>query len=190
MTVTYHDACHLAHGQKVTAPPRELLASIPGLKVVPLFESEICCGAAGTYNLTQPGMARELADNDPQRYHVILLDAFSGDAIPAHLLTEEAFAIYLQHLAKGDVAGPAGALVVHISNRYVDLEPVVRAMAQRFGLRMAEIVNESESSENISAATYVVLSQNDELMDALEPLAEPPVDPAETPPVSCRRAAR
>jgi len=61
-TVTYHDACHLAHAQKVTSPPRKLLASIPGLKLVPLSESDMCCGAAGTYNLTQPAMASDLAE--------------------------------------------------------------------------------------------------------------------------------
>ncbi len=61
-TVTYHDACHLAHAQKVTSEPRKLLAKIPGLKVVPLIESDICCGAAGTYNLTQPQMSGELAE--------------------------------------------------------------------------------------------------------------------------------
>lgn len=61
-TVTYHDACHLAHAQRVTAPPRELLAKVPGLKLVPLPESDLCCGAAGTYNLTQPDMATKLAD--------------------------------------------------------------------------------------------------------------------------------
>ncbi|MDB5291557.1 MAG: hypothetical protein JWL69_2798, partial [Phycisphaerales bacterium] len=60
-TVTYHDACHLAHAQKVTAAPRKLLAMVPGLKLVPLPESDMCCGAAGTYNLTQPGMATQLA---------------------------------------------------------------------------------------------------------------------------------
>jgi glycolate oxidase iron-sulfur subunit len=60
-TVTYHDACHLAHAQRVTTAPRKLLSKIPGLKVVPLPEGEICCGAAGTYNLTQPAMATELA---------------------------------------------------------------------------------------------------------------------------------
>ena len=59
--VTYHDACHLAHAQRVTAPPRRLLAKIPGLELVPLPESDICCGAAGTYNLTQPEMAIRLA---------------------------------------------------------------------------------------------------------------------------------
>jgi glycolate oxidase iron-sulfur subunit len=60
-TVTYHDACHLAHAQKVTAQPRELLASIPGIKLVPLPESDMCCGAAGTYNLQQPEMSTSLA---------------------------------------------------------------------------------------------------------------------------------
>ncbi len=62
LTITYHDACHLAHAQKVTAAPRKLLAKIPGLNLVPLAESDMCCGAAGTYNLTQPAMASDLAD--------------------------------------------------------------------------------------------------------------------------------
>jgi len=61
VTVTYHDACHLAHAQKVTAQPRALLAKIPGVRLVPLAESDMCCGAAGTYNLTQPAMASDLA---------------------------------------------------------------------------------------------------------------------------------
>jgi glycolate oxidase iron-sulfur subunit len=60
-TVTYHDACHLAHAQKVTSQPRVLLTAIPGLKLVPLPESDMCCGAAGTYNLEHPEMATELA---------------------------------------------------------------------------------------------------------------------------------
>src|SRR5207302_10375700 len=60
-TATYHDACHLAHAQKVTAAPRKLLAQVPGLKLVPLPESDMCCGAAGTYNLTQPAMSEQLA---------------------------------------------------------------------------------------------------------------------------------
>jgi glycolate oxidase iron-sulfur subunit len=62
LSATYHDACHLAHAQKVTAPPRQLLAKVPGLTLVPLPESDMCCGAAGTYNLTQPEMAGALAD--------------------------------------------------------------------------------------------------------------------------------
>jgi glycolate oxidase iron-sulfur subunit len=58
--VTYHDACHLCHGQKITAQPREILKHIPGLDVKPLTESMWCCGSAGIYNLIQPEMADKL----------------------------------------------------------------------------------------------------------------------------------
>ena len=58
---TYHDACHLAHAQKVKEQPRNLLKKIPGLALVELAESDLCCGAAGTYNLTEPEMAERLA---------------------------------------------------------------------------------------------------------------------------------
>ena len=61
MRATYHDACHLVHAQKIRTQPRKLLEMIPGLELVPLEESEICCGAAGTYNLTEPEMAERLA---------------------------------------------------------------------------------------------------------------------------------
>src|SRR5262249_40976580 len=56
----YHDACHLCHGQQIRKQPRQLLDLIPGLEVVPLAETEICCGAAGSYNITQPEMAGRL----------------------------------------------------------------------------------------------------------------------------------
>jgi glycolate oxidase iron-sulfur subunit len=59
-TVTYHDPCHLAHAQRITDPPRQLLALIPGLEILPLPESDMCCGAAGTYSMNQPDMAAAL----------------------------------------------------------------------------------------------------------------------------------
>ena len=59
-TATYHDACHLAHGQRIRAEPRTLLARIPGLRLVPLAESDLCCGSAGVYNLLEPAMAERL----------------------------------------------------------------------------------------------------------------------------------
>lgn len=62
MKVTYHDPCHLCHGQKVRTQPRQLLKSIPGLEVAELKESEFCCGSAGIYNLTEPEMARKLLE--------------------------------------------------------------------------------------------------------------------------------
>jgi glycolate oxidase iron-sulfur subunit len=60
--VTYHESCHLAHGQKITTQPRELLRAIPNLKLVELPESAWCCGSAGIYNLVQPEMASQLLD--------------------------------------------------------------------------------------------------------------------------------
>jgi glycolate oxidase iron-sulfur subunit len=57
---TYHDACGLSHAQRIRQPPRQLLGLIPGLELVPLEESEHCCGAAGSYNLTEPEMSARL----------------------------------------------------------------------------------------------------------------------------------
>lgn len=62
LRATYHDACHLRHAQQIYQQPRQLLGLIPGLELVPLPESELCCGAAGSYNLTQPEMAARLGD--------------------------------------------------------------------------------------------------------------------------------
>jgi glycolate oxidase iron-sulfur subunit len=67
LTVTYHDACHLAHGQRVRAEPRALLRRIPGLRVVELAESEVCCGSAGVYNILEPEVAGELGRRKVQR---------------------------------------------------------------------------------------------------------------------------
>jgi len=59
---TYHDACHLAHGQRIAQQPRTLLGAIPNIELVPLFEADMCCGSAGIYNVTQPEMARKLVE--------------------------------------------------------------------------------------------------------------------------------
>lgn len=60
LTVTYHDACHLAHGQKIRAEPRRLLRRIPGLTLRELADSDLCCGSAGVYNVQEPAMADAL----------------------------------------------------------------------------------------------------------------------------------
>jgi len=67
VTVTYHDACHLAHGQRIRSEPRELLRRIPGLRLVELPESDLCCGSAGVYNLLEPDVARRLLDRKIDR---------------------------------------------------------------------------------------------------------------------------
>jgi glycolate oxidase iron-sulfur subunit len=58
--ITYHESCHLCHGQKITAQPRAILSGIPGLKFVELPESNWCCGSAGIYNITQPEQSAKL----------------------------------------------------------------------------------------------------------------------------------
>src|SRR5207247_3606543 len=73
-------------------------------------------------------LEQELARGQKQRFDVLVLDAFSSDSIPMHLLTREAIEVYLQHL------NDDGILAVHISNRYLDLKPVVRAIGQHFEL--------------------------------------------------------
>lgn len=60
--VTYQEPCHLAHAQRVTAAPRRLLEKIPGLRLLEMNESAVCCGSAGIYNLTQPAMSQRLRE--------------------------------------------------------------------------------------------------------------------------------
>jgi glycolate oxidase iron-sulfur subunit len=62
LRVAYHDACHLAHAQRVRAQPRALLQGIPGVELVELGDGEACCGSAGIYNLVEPESAREIGD--------------------------------------------------------------------------------------------------------------------------------
>jgi len=67
LTVTYHEPCHLAHGQRVREAPRRLLRAVPGLELVELAESDLCCGSAGVYNLLEPEIARTLLERKLDR---------------------------------------------------------------------------------------------------------------------------
>jgi hypothetical protein len=84
----------------------------------------------------------ELANGDPEAFDLMVLDAFSGDTIPLHLLTREAFEIYLHHLA------PNGILAVHISNRNFDLAPEVYRLADAFGLGAAQIEDSGDGLQS------------------------------------------
>jgi glycolate oxidase iron-sulfur subunit len=66
-TVTYHDACHLAHGQRIRTQPRDLLRRIPGLRLVELPESDMCCGSGGVFNLLEPEIAEQLLERKTAR---------------------------------------------------------------------------------------------------------------------------
>ena len=112
-----------------------------------------------------PGDARLSLDREPERqFDTLLVDAFSGDAIPIHLLTREAFELYLRHLR------PHGVLAIHVSNKYLDLEPVVRAAATSLTLSTATIVNTADEPNEIYTATWVLLTR-----DPLDLPAQSPV---------------
>jgi hypothetical protein len=100
---------------------------------------------------------------EPQGYDVLALDAFSSDAIPVHLLTEEAVAVYLRHMK------PTGVLAVHISNRFLDLEPVVLGLADRFGLGAAVITSEDDDELGLMGSTWVLVTANRAFLD-LDPI--------------------
>jgi glycolate oxidase iron-sulfur subunit len=67
ITIAYHDACHLQHAQRIRNEPREVLRGIPGLEIVEIPDSALCCGSAGIYNLVEPGPAQELGDRKVQQ---------------------------------------------------------------------------------------------------------------------------
>ncbi len=98
----------------------------------------------------------------PQEYDVIVVDAFSGDAIPVHLLTREAFAVYLRHLK------PDGSIAVHTSNTYLELAPVVQLLATDAGYSARWISNEDNRRKLVDASDWVVVSRNRHLLDDLD----------------------
>ena len=84
-------------------------------------------------------LERQLAEGQPQNFDLLVLDVFSSDAIPVHLLTREAMALYLSHLA------PGGVLAANITNQHLDLQPVVWQLAREFNLKMTVIYDAAES---------------------------------------------
>lgn len=108
-------------------------------------------------------LERELRERGPQLFDVLIVDAFSGDSIPTHLLTREAFELYWTHL-KSD-----GILVVHTSNRYLKLAPVVRALAQEQQRRCAVVETEEEMWSE-----WVLITRNEEFLDLPEVRAHIP----------------
>jgi spermidine synthase len=90
----------------------------------------------------------------PQNYDVLMMDAFSGDSIPVHLVTREAFRVYLRHVKE------SGVIVVHISNKYLDLEPVLARISEE--LKLAALVFETDDSwdGNCFGTSYVLFAPN------------------------------
>jgi hypothetical protein len=109
-----------------------------------------------------PGDARLSLEREsvPQNFDVLVLDAFSSDAIPVHLLTREAFAVYLRHLA------PNGVLAVHTSNLHFELRPVVEASADAYHLSMVTIQSE-ETNYGGLGSDWELISRNSQALDTV-----------------------
>lgn len=95
-----------------------------------------------------------LEGEPPQNFDVLAVDAFSGDAIPVHLLTAEAFDVYFRHLTR------EGILAVHVSNQYLDLAPVVRQLAEARKENAVLIRSPKDESEGLSEALWVLVTRN------------------------------
>jgi len=103
-------------------------------------------------------LERELAEGHPQNFDVLVLDTFSSDSIPVHLVTKEAFALYLEHLA------PDGIIAAHITNLHLDLQPVFWQLAKYYGLSMVRI-NYAGDSNGGYASHWILLSRDPALLE-------------------------
>ncbi len=104
----------------------------------------------------------ELRLGQAMSFDVLVIDAFSGDSIPVHLLTQEAFEMYLRHCT------PEGVVAVHISNRYLDLVPVLAGMRDHFGLQWT-IVDNVSKAPYCTSARWVLLSSSSVALEAVKP---------------------
>lgn len=103
-------------------------------------------------------MERERQRGDNGRFDLLVLDAFTGDSIPLHLLTKEAFAVYWYHLK------PDGILAAHISNRYIDLKPLVRGLARLAGKKAVLISDDPKDDHTYSSSTWVLVTSNPDVL--------------------------
>ncbi|PYJ05765.1 MAG: hypothetical protein DME25_07840 [Verrucomicrobia bacterium] len=104
-----------------------------------------------------------LERESPQQFDLLALDAFSSDAIPVHLLTKEAFDLYGRHLK------PNGLIAVHISNHYLDLEPVVVNLARFFNYKLTLIDYDEHENEDewwVYSSTWILLSHSEEILQS------------------------
>ncbi len=106
-------------------------------------------------------LERELAAGHPQRFDLLAVDAFSGDAIPVHLLTEEAFRLYAAHLRDD-----AAIIAVNVSNRYLQLEPVLAANARALGFSGVALESAGDKPQP-EPSTWILLSRNARMFDRL-----------------------
>ena len=123
-----------------------------------IFKYKTSC--AGTVYIEMGDARLSMERDEPQQFDVLALDAFSSDAIPVHLLTKEAFDVYQRHLKTNAI------VAVHISNHYLDLEPVVANLAKQFGYKMA-IIDFDEDDEEwwFYSSTWILLTRDQNLFE-------------------------
>ncbi|HWB83442.1 MAG TPA: fused MFS/spermidine synthase [Bryobacteraceae bacterium] len=108
----------------------------------------------------------------PQHFDVLAVDAFSSDSIPIHLLTREAMSLYFRHLK------PDGILAVHISNRYLDLEPVLAGEMKALGVNARVVDTDDDDSQDLFGATWVLLTKPEPGFDKAEMEGSAAIEPA------------
>lgn len=115
-------------------------------------------------------MEKELREEGSQQFDVLVLDAFSSDAIPVHLITLEAMDLYQKHIQ------PDGIIAFHVSNRYLDLEALVYTLAKRFGYETREVTTTEGNEGGAAASTWVLLTNNQDFLNdgEVEVHAHPP----------------
>ena len=128
--------------------------------------------ATGADLAVRLGDARlSLLADESERFDVLVIDAFSGDAIPVHLLTREAVSLYLQRLK------PDGILAIHTSNTYLDLNPVVKLLADDAGCEARLISNSDDQRRLIDAADWMLVTRNQDFLLKLdETTLQDPID--------------
>ncbi|HTQ06348.1 MAG TPA: fused MFS/spermidine synthase [Polyangiaceae bacterium] len=123
------------------------------------------CGAACDVVL---GDARlSLERESPQHFDVLVLDAFSGDAVPAHLLTREALDVYTRHLE------PDGVIAVNITNRMLDLAPVLEGLAREAHLKAVRVYSDDDAARELYHADWMLLTRNARFLAAVPPRLPP-----------------
>lgn len=110
--------------------------------------------SAATIDVVEGDARTSLAAEAPQHFDVLVVDAFSGDAIPLHLLTTQAVALYRRHLA------PGGILAFHISNQHVDLEPEIALLAEAAGMQAMRVSSGANQETGEYSATWMLLTDN------------------------------
>jgi len=129
-------------------------------QVVDVARSEFSfLGDSGAAIETVLGDARLTMEREaPQNYDILVIDAFSSDSIPVHLITREAMAVYLRHMK------PGGVIAFHVTNRFLHLAPVVKRLADEIGLNTALIADDAEDSD-LARTDWVLVTGDKALLE-------------------------